>query len=159
MAVVNAPRGRSKRRLNAEINVVPYIDVMLVLLVIFMVTAPLLTQGVDVELPQTSADPISNQDDPITLSVKKSGEFFLDIGNKSDGSDNEKPLSEDELAQRVHAVLDRRPEVMILVRADRGVPYENVVKGMSVLQGAGAKKIGFVTDAPSAGRTDKRGGR
>jgi biopolymer transport protein TolR len=143
-------RGGRKRRLNADINVVPYIDVMLVLLVIFMVTAPLLTQGIDVELPQASSNPLANQDEPVTLSVDASGRFFLDIG-----TDQGKPVSEDELSQRIHAVLDQKPETMILVRADAHVSYDKVVKGMSLLQGAGAKKIGFVTDTPGA-KPDKR---
>ncbi|MDB5974333.1 MAG: protein TolR, partial [Nevskia sp.] len=148
---VNASGVRKKRRLNAEINVVPYIDVMLVLLVIFMVTAPLLTQGVDVELPQTSSNPLTNEDQPGTLSVDARGRYFLDVGKGAD-----KPVSDDELAQLVHAVVDQKPDRMILVRADSHVSYDKVVKGMSILQGAGAKKIGFVTDAPSAGKTDKR---
>jgi biopolymer transport protein TolR len=148
---VNASGGRKKRRLNAEINVVPYIDVMLVLLVIFMVTAPLLTQGVDVELPQTSSNPLTNEDQPVTLSVDASGRYFLDVGKG-----NDKPVSDDELAQLVHAVVDQKPDRMILVRADSHVSYDKVVKGMSILQGAGAKKIGFVTDAPSSGKPDKR---
>jgi len=148
---VNAQGVRKKRRLNAEINVVPYIDVMLVLLVIFMVTAPLLTQGIDVELPQVSSNSLPSQDQPVTLTVDPRGQFFLDIG-----TDTNKPVSDDELTQRVHAVLDQKPETMILVRADAHVSYDKVMRGMSLLQGAGASKIGFVTDAPSIGKPDKR---
>jgi biopolymer transport protein TolR len=152
VATVHAPAGgRKKRRLNAEINVVPYIDVMLVLLVIFMVTAPLLTQGVDVELPQTSSNPLTQEDQPVTLTVDGGGRYFLDVGKGAD-----KPVSEDELSQLVHAVMDQKPDRMILVRADSHVSYDKVVRGMSLLQGAGARKIGFVTDAVAAGKTGKR---
>jgi biopolymer transport protein TolR len=145
MPSVNAQGGRKKRRLNADINVVPYIDVMLVLLVIFMVTAPLLTQGIDVELPQASSNPLQNQDKPLTLSVDSHGRFFLDIGN-----DQDKPLSDDDLVRKVSAVLNQKNDTMILVRADRSVSYDKVVAGMSLLQQAGASKIGFVTDAAPA---------
>lgn len=146
MPSVNASGGRKKRRLNAEINVVPYIDVMLVLLVIFMVTAPLLTQGIDVELPQASSNPLQNQDRPLTLSVDSRGRFFLDFPEGKE----ELPLSDDELIRRVQAMLAEKPQTMILVRADRSVSYDKVVQGMSLLQQAGASKIGFVTDAAPA---------
>jgi biopolymer transport protein TolR len=134
---------RGKRRLNAEINVVPYIDVMLVLLVIFMVTAPLLTQGIDVELPQASAPPLPSQEEPITLFVDAHGRYYLDIGTNRD-----KPVSDDEVVHRVSAVLNNKPQTMVLLRADKAVPYERVAIGMSLLQAAGASKIGFVTDVP-----------
>jgi biopolymer transport protein TolR len=135
---------RGKRRLNAEINVVPYIDVMLVLLVIFMVTAPLLTQGIDVELPQAQAEPIANQEEPVTLTVDARGRYFLDIGTATD-----QPLSDEELVKRVAIVLRQKPQTMILVKADHSVPYGAVVQGMSLLQSAGASKIGFVTQPPA----------
>jgi biopolymer transport protein TolR len=149
MPSVNAQGGRKKRRLNAEINVVPYIDVMLVLLVIFMVTAPLMTQGIDVQLPQASSNPISSKDEPVTLSVDSRGQYFLDIGTNTN-----KPLADEELVGRVTAVLSQKPETMILVRADKGVSYDSVARAMSLLQSAGAGKIGFVTDG-SAGSTVK----
>ncbi|MBX6419855.1 MAG: protein TolR [Sinobacteraceae bacterium] len=136
---------RGKRRLHADINVVPYIDVMLVLLVIFMVTAPLLTQGIDVELPQAQAEPIANQEEPVTLTVDARGRYFLDIG-----TDTRKPLADDEVVRRVAIVLRQKPQTMILVRADHTVPYGAVVQGMSLLQRAGASKIGFVTQPPAA---------
>lgn len=144
---------RGKRRLQADINVVPYIDVMLVLLVIFMVTAPLLTQGIDVELPQTQAEPIANQEEPVTLTVDARGRYFLDIGTGQN-----QPLSDDELVKRVAIVLREKPQTMILVRADSGVPYGAVVQGMSLLQSAGASKIGFVTQPPAAGSRGRKHG-
>jgi biopolymer transport protein TolR len=137
-----APRG--KRRVSAEINVVPYIDVMLVLLVIFMVTAPLLTQGVDVDLPETSANTITSEEEPVTLYVDASGRYVLDVG-----TDKNSPLQDDDVVERIGAVLRNKPKTMILVRADKAVPYNRVANGMSLLQQAGAVKIGFVTDSPS----------
>ena len=151
MPSVNASGGRKKRRLNAEINVVPYIDVMLVLLVIFMVTAPLLTQGIDVQLPQASANPISSEDQPVTLSVDSRGQMFLDIG-----TDTSKPLGDDDVVSRVTAVISQKPQTMILVRADGRVSYESVAHAMSLLQNAGAPKIGFVTDGAAPDKKAKR---
>jgi biopolymer transport protein TolR len=141
MPAVQAQGGRKKRRMNAEINVVPYIDVMLVLLVIFMVTAPLLTQGIDVELPKVDSSAIPNPDEPVTLYVNSAGEFFLDAG-----TEQSKALSDDELVKRINIIISQKPQTMVLVRADRKANYENVVKGMSLLQAGGASKIGFVTD-------------
>lgn len=157
MAGGAAPQRRGKRRLSADINVVPYIDVMLVLLVIFMVTAPLMTQGIDVELPQVASEPILNNDEPLTLYVDAKGRYFIDVG-----SDRDKPVSDDEVIQRVRAVLNNKPQTMVLLRADRAVAYDRVANGMSLLQTAGAKKIGFVTDAPgdsgnNGSRKPKRG--
>jgi len=146
MAAVQARNSR-RRRLAAEINVVPYIDVMLVLLVIFMVTAPLLTQGINVELPKTSAEPIPSNEEPVTLYVDAKGNYFLDIG-----SDQKQPLDDGQVTSRVAAVLRNKPGTMILLKADRAVPYDRVANGMTLLQAAGASKIGFVTDAPDADR-------
>ena len=132
-----------KRKLMGEINVVPYIDVMLVLLVIFMVTAPLLTQGVKVELPKAGAEPIADVPDhpPLILSVDAEGNLYLNRGDNED-----EPISGKVIAARVGAVLRNRPDTPILVKADRSVPYGNVVGAMVVLQQGGADAIGFVTD-------------
>jgi biopolymer transport protein TolR len=134
---------RRGRRLMAEINVVPYIDVMLVLLIIFMVTAPLLTQGVKVELPKAGAEPLPDVKDhkPLILTVDAEGRLYLNIGGKE-----EEPVSEETVEQRVAAVLRRDAETPILVRADQSVPYGRVVSGMVLLQRSGASQIGFVTD-------------
>jgi biopolymer transport protein TolR len=152
MAAV-APRRGTRRRLAAEMNVVPYIDVMLVLLVIFMVTAPLMTQGIDIELPQTSAESIPTPEEPVTLAVDARGRFFLDVGTHRD-----QPLSDDEVVARVKAVLLNKPDTMILVKAARTVPYEAVARGMSLLQAGGATKLGFVTDPLSDDRRKAGGG-
>jgi biopolymer transport protein TolR len=140
---------RQRRKLASEINVVPYIDVMLVLLIIFMITAPLLTQGVEVELPQTSADAMGASNEPVTLFIDAKGRFFLDIGEGS----TDKPVSDDELVRRVGIFVKRRPEEMILIKGDTKVDYGRVAYGMGLLQEAGASKIGFVSE-PMA-RRDK----
>jgi biopolymer transport protein TolR len=128
-----------------EINVVPYIDVMLVLLIIFMITAPLLTQGVQVELPDADAKPIDPEllrdREPLVLSVDRDGRYYLNIGG-----DEESPVGEAEIARRTAAVLAQDRETPVLAKADERVPYGSVVRGMVLLQQAGATKIGFLTD-------------
>jgi biopolymer transport protein TolR len=134
-----------RRRLMGEINVVPYIDVMLVLLIIFMITAPLLTQGVQVELPDADARPIDPEllkdREPLVLSVDRNGRYYLNAGGDEDAA-----IDEAEVARRASAVLARDAGVPVLVKADERVPYGSVVRGMVILQQAGAKKIGFLTD-------------
>jgi biopolymer transport protein TolR len=134
-----------KRRLMGEINVVPYIDVMLVLLIIFMITAPLLTQGVQVELPDADAQPIDPEllkdREPLVLSVDRDGRYYLNVGGDEDAA-----IDEAEVARRAAAVLERDDAVPVLVKADERVPYGSVVRGMVLLQQAGATKIGFLTD-------------
>ncbi|MCH8249251.1 MAG: protein TolR [Proteobacteria bacterium] len=132
-----------KRKLMAEINVVPYIDVMLVLLVIFMVTAPMLTQGIEVNLPKASSEPIKDiaNHQPLVLSVDAEGNLYLNVGD-----DEDQPTTGKEVVARVGAVLRNRPDTPILVKADRAVPYGNVVGAMVLLQKGGAQNIGFVTD-------------
>ncbi|MGD9599083.1 MAG: protein TolR [Steroidobacteraceae bacterium] len=128
-----------------EINVVPYIDVMLVLLIIFMVTAPLLTQGVKVDLPQSGAEPLDVRlprgEKPLVLSIDRDGRLYLNVGSKP-----EQPLDEATTLARVAAMLRRAPDLPVLVKGDRGVAYGRVVEAMVILQQAGAKKVGFLTD-------------
>ena len=135
-----------KRRAVADINVVPYIDVMLVLLIIFMVTAPMLMQGVKVDLPDAAAEPVDNQDsEPLIVSVSVDGEFYLNVGG------NEKQALElATVKQRVAAVLRRSPDKPVLVWGDQGVAYGSVVTLMAALQEAGAPSVGLVTEEPSA---------
>ena len=132
-----------KRKLMAEINVVPYIDVMLVLLVIFMVTAPLLTQGIEVSLPKANSEPIDEvpNHQPLVLSVDSAGNLYINVGD-----DEDEPATGKEVVARVGAVLRNRPDTPILVKADKEVPYGNVVGAMVLLQRGGALNIGFVTD-------------
>jgi biopolymer transport protein TolR len=135
-------RGR-KRKLMGEINVVPYIDVMLVLLIIFMITAPLLTQGIKVDLPDAGAEPLDPQmeSQPLVLSVDKQGKLYLSIGR-----DKDRPIDEATVVSRAAAVLRRDAETPVLVKADESVSYGRVVTAMVLLQQAGAKKVGFITD-------------
>ena len=132
-----------KRKVISEINVVPYIDVMLVLLIIFMVTAPLLTQGIKVNLPQAGAEPIADSSslNPLILSIDAQGGLYINVGD-----DEEKPQDAESIVTRTRAVLNSQPTTMVLVKADRSVPYGNVVGAMVLLQQGGARNIGFVTD-------------
>src|SRR3982074_1387707 len=143
------------RRLMGEINVVPYIDVMLVLLIIFMITAPLLTQGIKVDLPKAGAEPLDPEmlkiAIPLVLSVDRAGALYLNIG----GGNPQTALGADTVAARAEAALRRNPELPVLVKADNRVEYGSVVRAMVILQKAGAKKVGFITDPLPA---DKRRG-
>ncbi|ADZ91221.1 protein TolR [Marinomonas mediterranea] len=134
-------RRRAHRKQVAEINVVPYIDVMLVLLVIFMITAPMLTQGVDVELPNANAAPIQQEEtDVLIASVDKSGQYFIDIGGE------QSPISLADLQTRVKKVLSQNPNIPVLVRGDKNVSYGEVIGLMVSLQGAGVPNVGLVTE-------------
>ena len=134
---------RGKRKPMSEINVVPYIDVMLVLLIIFMVTAPMLMQGVKVDLPEANADPVENQDsEPVIVSVNANGQLFLNLGQE------DQVLSLATIRDRVAAVMRRSPEKPVLVWGDRSVPYGEVVTLMAALQEAGAPSVGLVTENP-----------
>ncbi len=140
------------RRLIGEINVVPYIDVMLVLLIIFMVTAPLLTQGIKVDLPQAGAEPLPPEaQKPLVLSIDRQGKLYLNVG----GSPNA-PLDEDTVGARVAAALRRVPERAVLVKADESIAYGRVVGAMVILQHSGAKKVGFITDALNESQAKRR---
>jgi biopolymer transport protein TolR len=133
-----------KHRPVAEINVVPYIDVMLVLLIIFMVTAPMLMQGVKVELPEASTDPVENQDsEPLIVSVKSDGQLYLNLGAGKDQA-----LSLATIKQRVSVVMRRSPKKPVLVWGDKAVAYGEVVTLMAALQEAGAPSVGLVTENP-----------
>jgi biopolymer transport protein TolR len=130
------------RRLMGEINVVPYIDVMLVLLIIFMVTAPLLAQGVKVDLPKASAEPLPPEaQEPLVLSIDKQGRLYLNVGGTPNAA-----ISEDVLEARATAALRRAPERAVLLKADESIPYGRAIDAMVILQHAGAKKVGFITD-------------
>jgi biopolymer transport protein TolR len=136
------------RRLMGEINVVPYIDVMLVLLIIFMITAPLLTQGVKVELPRAGAEPIKSQGVPLVLSVDRAGRLYLNVGAHPQAA-----LDEQAVASLATEALRGNAERQVLVKADTAVAYGRVVQAMVILQQAGASKVGFITDPlPPAGR-------
>jgi biopolymer transport protein TolR len=134
------------RKLMGEINVVPYIDVMLVLLVIFMVTAPMLSQGIKVDLPKAGAEPIEpDKLEPLVLSIDREGLLYVNIG------DPDSPQTADRILEIASAALRREPQRPVLVKADTAVAYGRVVEGMVLLQKSGAKKVGFVTEPVADG--------
>lgn len=131
-----------KKPLMGEINVVPYIDVMLVLLIIFMVTAPLLSQGVKVNLPQAAAEPIEDENmDPFVVTVDAEGNYYL--------NDDTQQVSPEEIGLKAATVLRRNPQLPFLVRGDDSVAYQHVVQAMVLLQTAGVKSVGLVTKSPN----------
>lgn len=139
---------RRKRRFVAEINVVPYIDVMLVLLIVFMITAPLLMQGVKVDLPKAPSSPLDDKaKDPLIVSIKADGSYYVDLGN---GKNLQEPLLD--IVAKVAKVLAQKPDTPVLVWGDTRVEYGIVVNLMAQLQGAGAASVGLVTEAPAGKR-------
>jgi biopolymer transport protein TolR len=137
-----AQSGFPRRRLIAEINVVPYIDVMLVLLIIFMVTAPLLKQGVDVDLPTAPANPLDvKSPEPIVISVDRNGSMFLSIASTPESS-----IDTVALVDQVRAALAKQPDRPVMVRGDANGPYQNVVRTLVLLQKANVESVGLVTE-------------
>ncbi len=135
---------RTRKRPMSEINVVPYIDVMLVLLVIFMITAPLLTQGVAVKLPEASSKNMQEpKGTPIIVTVDVDGNLYMNIGENT-----EKPVKESVLKARVAAVLKIKPKTDVYVRGDTNTDYGKVINAMVLLQQAGVKDVGLVTKSP-----------
>ncbi|MFW5969684.1 MAG: protein TolR [Halofilum sp. (in: g-proteobacteria)] len=134
---------RSRRRPIAEINVVPYIDVMLVLLVIFMITAPLLKTGVEVTLPKADAKPMEQtESEPLIVTVDGEGRYFINIGE-----DPESPVGEEKLVTLATAAMRRDGERRVLVRGDEGVNYQKVVRAMALLQRSGVPQVGLVAES------------
>lgn len=136
---------RNGRKPIAEMNVVPYIDVMLVLLVIFMVTAPILTQGVEVDLPKVASKPIESPEDnePIVVTLDAKGHYYLEMG-----SDPKQSVSLDTVTDKVSALVRSNPGIKVLVRGDTAVPYGDVVQLMSRLQAANVGNVGLISEPP-----------
>ncbi|WP_435235327.1 protein TolR [Psychromonas sp. PT13] len=135
-------RNMKRRRVIAEINVVPYIDVMLVLLIIFMVTAPLVTQGVKVDLPQAAAEALPDDTKPpLIASIDKQGRYFLNVGDSV-----ETPLNSDEMRALVAAQLTVDSTVQFVVKGDGDVPYKSVIDLMVLLQESGVGSVGLMTE-------------
>lgn len=135
----------SRKRPMSEINVVPYIDVMLVLLVIFMITAPLLTQGVKIDLPDAPAETVEAADtEPLIVSVDSAGRYFINFGG-----DEAEPVDQATLLNRAAALLRHRPGIQVLVQGDESVEYGAVVVAMAILKEAGARSVGLLTEQPS----------
>lgn len=127
-----------RRRLMSEINVVPYVDVMLVLLVIFMVAAPLLTQGVEVKLPSSAASPVSTDRKPLVVTVDAGGKVYL----------QDETVSLENLLQAVSTAKQTQPDLQVLVRGDRDANYGRVIEVMARLQAAGIQDVGLLTENP-----------
>jgi len=131
-----------RRKLVSEINVVPYIDVMLVLLIIFMITAPLLKQGVEVDLPTAPANPLEvGSPEPIVISVDKEGRLYLNIASAPEAS-----IDDNSLVEQVRKALQIQPKRPVMVRGDANGPYQNVVRTLVLLQRANVESVGLVTD-------------
>ncbi len=139
-------KSRMRRRLVSDMNVVPYIDVMLVLLVIFMVTAPMLQQGVAVDLPKAAAKTLPPQKrDPIIVSVDAQGAYYLNILDAP-----EIPLEGRQMAIRVASELKKDPTVKVFVKGDKNAQYGSIMQAMVLLQYAGVENVGLVTEQPTA---------
>jgi biopolymer transport protein TolR len=131
-----------KKKLKAEINVVPLIDVMLVLLIVFMIAAPMMTQGIKVELPQAASEPVeSKEDEPITVSVKADGSYYIDLAGDAEAP---RPLAE--IKSIVSKVLKEKPNTPVFVQGDKKVDYGIVVTLMGELKQAGAPSVGLITE-------------
>jgi len=133
-------RHRKRRKLKAEINVVPYIDVMLVLLIIFMVTAPLLNLGVDIQLPQSTATAVQTQKEPIVISVSQGGKLFLTLGAAPRES-----IDADNLVRKVSAFVRQNPQVPVYIAGDNRATYGEVYTILPALQQAGVTKVGLMS--------------
>ena len=132
------------RRLVSEINVTPLVDVMLVLLIIFMITAPLLTQGIKVDLPEVPSRVVEQTDkEPVIINVDAAGNYYINYGENQD-----KPVAAADLLNRVNALLKYQPGIPVLVGGDQAVPYGRVAQLMSLLQSAGVPSVGMITESP-----------
>lgn len=142
--MAGAPLGQRKRKLVSDINVVPYIDVMLVLLIIFMATAPLVIQGINVDLPQVDADAVPQEDaPPLIVTVDAEGQLYADLFFST-----EDPAPLATTGELVRTVLDMqrsRPDLRVLIKGDQAVPYGRVVGVMSALKTAGISEVGLIT--------------
>ena len=149
MALQGNPFGRIKKPLKSDMNVVPYIDVMLVLLVIFMVTAPMITSGITVDLPQAKNSTFESKSAPAIVSIRADGEYLLEFGNS-----NDEALTLDELKVRLAKAQSdaeqKQEKLIVLVNGDRNVAYGKVVELMASLQEAGLSQVGLLTDTPKS---------
>ena len=128
-----------KKNLKAEINVVPYIDVMLVLLIIFMVLSPLLIQGIEVNLPKTDTTKMSIQSEPLVISINAKGEYFINVGDES------LSINLEELKRKSEVIFEANPEIEVVFQSDKDASFDYVAKAMASVQSIGISKIGIVT--------------
>jgi biopolymer transport protein TolR len=129
----------NRKKLNAEINVGPYIDVMLVLLIIFMVLSPLLIQGIEVNLPQTDTTKMSVSSEPLVISIDRDGAYYVNLGEE------QLPISLEELRNKARIIFQANPEIEIVFKSDANVAFDYVAKGMAGIQSLGIEKIGIIT--------------
>ena len=140
---------RQRRKLMAEINVVPFIDVMLVLLIVFMVTAPLITQGVKVDLPEANAEPVDdNNDFTLVVSINAEGNYFITLGEVSDNDPQAVAL--EKIGEDVRKIMAQNPSVPVFLEADAAVNYGVVMSLMATLEGAGASSVRLITQPPQS---------
>lgn len=138
-----------RRRPMSEINIVPYIDVMLVLLVIFMATAPMLAQGIKLDLPQEASEPLERaEQDPLVVSIQADATIYLNVGGSTDVNEESVAVTREELEERVRRVVRVRPDVPVFIRGDVELPYGEVMNVMTILQVAGAESVGLLTEPP-----------
>ena len=144
-------RSRTGRKVMSEINMVPFIDIMMVLLVAFMVSAPMLTQGLKVDLPKTTSQviPLEKDIEALIISVKADGEYFIDLG-----AERETATGLDVIAEKVGKVLSASPRTQVLIKGDRNVAYGSVIELMAGLQSAGVENVGLITDPAELDRQD-----
>src|SRR5262245_60290903 len=135
-------QGSSPNDAISQINVTPLVDVMLVLLIIFMVTAPILQQGVPVDLPKVAASPLTGQEEQLVVNVGKTGQLFL----------NDTAMSPEQLTEKLRAIAAARPDRQLYVRADQAVSYGQVMRVMGAVRDAGLTRVGLVTEPPTARR-------
>lgn len=126
----------------SEINVVPYIDVMLVLLVIFMVTAPLMTQGIKVDLPKAYSESMDADENALIVTIRQDGSYYLNTGEE------EKTVTLKQISERSSKIIAANPDIRVLVEGDRDLKYGKVIELMTVLQSAGAENVGLITVPP-----------
>lgn len=139
-------RGGARQAPMSEINVTPMVDVMLVLLIIFMVAAPLLTVGVPVNLPQTQAAPLNEKTEPLAITIKADGAVFI----------QDTPVKTEELAARLQAITENKPDTRIYVRGDHSIDYGRVMEVMGLITSAGFTKVALITETPGAVKSDKK---
>jgi biopolymer transport protein TolR len=132
---INTTRNR-RRSLNAEINITPFVDVMLVLLIIFMVTAPMLISGIEVDLPKTKASPIQGKDEPLVITVDGNGNFFL----------QETKITKEELLKRLITVIATNPEIRVFIKGDQKINYGKVIELFSLVKEVGVSNLALVTE-------------
>ncbi len=128
--------GGNNNQLMSDINVTPFVDVMLVLLIIFMVTAPMMTQGVDVSLPKTTSEPLSSEEDHIVVTIDSNNRIYI----------NDYHVTLDFLKEKLRKIFQGRSDREVYLRADKGIPYGVVVRVMSEIKGAGIERLGMVTE-------------